>query len=213
MENLKIYNQLKTVPETVKKKITGGRLSGMTDIKPQWRIEKMTEVFGPCGFGWYYEVTKVDYTDGANDEKICTVNINLYYKQENEWSKPIPGCGGSMFVTLEKAGLHTSDEAEKMATTDALSVAMKMLGMGADVYMGYSDSKYPTKEETPKEQPKADERPWLSDKNYNILYDRILKGEKELYQKTLDAYKMKKEFASGLKDAFDSMNFNKEAVK
>ena len=28
-----------------------------------------------------------------------------------------------------------------MATTDAISVACKQLGIGADVYMGYSDSK------------------------------------------------------------------------
>ena len=34
-----------------------------------------------------------------------------------------------------------------MATTDALSVAMKQLGVAADVYMGLSDSKYDKKED------------------------------------------------------------------
>ena len=52
MENLEIYNKLKEVPEEAQKKITGGRLNGMTDIKPMWRIEKLTEVFGICGIGW-----------------------------------------------------------------------------------------------------------------------------------------------------------------
>ena len=55
----------------------------------------------------------------------------------------IPGIGGSMFVASEKAGLRTNDECYKMAVTDALSVAMKMLGVGADIYMGrYDGSKY-----------------------------------------------------------------------
>ena len=54
MDKLEIYNKLKSVPEEAKKKITGGRLSGMTDIKPMWRIEKLTETFGPCGIGCSY---------------------------------------------------------------------------------------------------------------------------------------------------------------
>ena len=57
-----------------------------------------------------------------------------------EWTEAIEGTGGSSFVANEKNGLYTSDECFKMAYTDALSVACKSLGMGADVYWG--DSKY-----------------------------------------------------------------------
>ncbi len=77
------------------------------------------------------------------------VDIELYvnYKQplgleEDLWSKAIEGSGGSSFISNEKNGLYTSDECFKMAYTDALSVACKSLGMGADVYWG--DSKYQT---------------------------------------------------------------------
>ena len=49
MDKMTIYNQIREVPENAQKKITGGRLSGMTDIKPMWRIEKLTELFGVCG--------------------------------------------------------------------------------------------------------------------------------------------------------------------
>lgn len=45
MENLEIYEKIKEVPKEARKKITGGRLVGMTDIKPMWRIEKLTEIF------------------------------------------------------------------------------------------------------------------------------------------------------------------------
>lgn len=142
MENMEIYNQLRTVPENAKKKITGGRLNGMTDISPMWRIEKLTETFGPVGFGWKTVIKNKEIIDGANDEKIAIVDIELYVKLADCWSEPIQGTGGSSFVAKESKGLYTSDECFKMAYTDALGVACKALGMGADIYWG--DSKYPT---------------------------------------------------------------------
>ena len=45
----------------------------------------------------------------------------------------MPGNGGSMLVENERPG-RTSDECYKMALTDAISVACKALGVGADVY-------------------------------------------------------------------------------
>jgi len=138
--NLSIYEKIKTVPEKAQKKITGGRLNGMTDIKPMWRIEKLTELFGICGFGWKAPITNKEIIEGANGEKIAIVDIDLYINIDGKWSEPIQGTGGSSFIAKEQKGLYTSDECFKMAYTDALSVACKSLGMGADVYWG--DSKY-----------------------------------------------------------------------
>src|SRR5690606_39701378 len=103
------------------KVIHGGRMAGFTEINPMWRIEKLTEIFGPAGFGWYYEITEKRIEEGAEGEKTVFVDINLYVKQGNEWSKPIQGTGGSMFVAKEKGGMYTSDECFKMALTDAIS--------------------------------------------------------------------------------------------
>ena len=126
------------------KKIAGGRLSGMTDIKPQWRYKVMTEVFGPCGSGWSYDVVRTWTEQGPNGEVMAFVLINLKIKG---FEYSIPGLGGSALIAKETAGLRASDEAYKMATTDALSVAMKLLGVGADIYMGLWDgSKYKTVE-------------------------------------------------------------------
>ena len=140
MENLEIYNKIKEVPEEARKKITGGRLRGMTDIKPMWRIQKLTEIFGVCGFGWKATIKNKEIIEGANGEKIAIVDIDLYVKIDGEWSEAIEGTGGSSFVAKESNGYYTSDECFKMAYTDAISVACKSLGMGADVYWG--DSKY-----------------------------------------------------------------------
>lgn len=140
--NLELYEKFRKVPETAKKNITGGRLSGMTDINPMWRIKTLTEEFGVCGFGWYYEI--VDQwleTTMAKDEITANVKINLYVKKGEEWSKPIVGIGGSMLVANEKKGLYVNDECYKMALTDAISVACKSLGIGADVYWAKDNTK------------------------------------------------------------------------
>ena len=158
-DNLEIYNLIKEVPDEAQRKITGGRLNGMTDIKPMWRIEKLTETFGPCGIGWYAPIKNKEIIEGANGEKIAIVDSDLYvnYKKpynlnEDLWSKPIDGTGGSSFVSKENKGLYTSDECFKMAYTDALSVACKSLGMGANVYWG--DSKYNTSKITTQDEAK-----------------------------------------------------------
>lgn len=142
VDNMEIYNALREVPETAKKRITGGRLNGMTDISPMWRIKAMTEQFGACGIGWKYEITKQWSEIVCDDQVACFCNINLYVKYSGDtWSEAIPGTGGSMMVTKEKAGLRASDECYKMALTDAISVACKALGVGANVYWD-RDSKY-----------------------------------------------------------------------
>ena len=152
-DNLKLWNAVKQPPPAALKTIGGGRLKGMTDIKPQWRYLAITEQFGPCGIGWKYTVEKLWMENGASDQIVAFANILLYIKQDGQWSDGIPGNGGSMFVAKENAGPHTSDEAYKMAITDALSTAMKLLGFAADVYMGgWTGSKFKD-EPTPKITP------------------------------------------------------------
>lgn len=142
MDNLQIYNKVRLVPDSAKKEIKAGRLRGMTDINPMWRIKTLTEVFGPCGIGWHPEIVDNRVEEGSDGQKVAVVDINLYVKQDGEWSRPIPGTGGSMLVANEKNGPYTSDEAFKMAYTDAISVSCKLLGVGADVYWEADRTKY-----------------------------------------------------------------------
>lgn len=144
MNNLEIWNKVKAVPSTAIKPINGGRLKGMSDINPTWRLKVLTETFGVCGFGWKYEIISERLEHGCNDEISAFVRINLFVKIEGKWSEPIAGTGGSSFVAKEKAGLYQSDECFKMALTDAISVACKALGVGADVYWDKDKTKYNT---------------------------------------------------------------------
>lgn len=149
MGNLDLYEKVKVVPENATKPIEGGRTKGFTDINPMWRIKVLTENFGPCGIGWYYEVEK-EWIETVRTEICAFVNINLYIKYEGEWSKPIHGTGGSRLAESQKSGIYVSDECYKMATTDAISVACKQLGIGADVYWDKDKTKYdkPDQEES-----------------------------------------------------------------
>ena len=155
MDNLKYYNMGRQVPQEAKKSIGGGRLKGMTDINPMWRIKKLTEMFGVCGIGWKYEIEK-EWIEKNGDEQAAFIAINLYIKDDDKWSEAIPGIGGSMFVTKEKAGLYTSDECFKMALTDALSVSCKALGIAADVYFDKDKSKYDAKEDETSQEYKCE---------------------------------------------------------
>ena len=153
MDNLAIYNKVRHVPEEAKKRITGGRLNGMTDINPMWRIKAMTELFGPCGTGWKYVITRKEMVPDGSGQMAVFVDVELSYRLGDEWSAPIPGTGGSLFIAKEKGGLYTSDECYKMALTDALSVSCKALGIGADVYWEKGATKYSQPAENPPAKP------------------------------------------------------------
>ena len=145
MDKMELYNKARTVPQEAKKPIKAGRLSGMTDINPMWRIQRLTEMFGPCGIGWWYEITKKDIVyDELTNSKAAFVDVLLWYinPETGGMSQGIPGTGGSSFVAQERNGPYLSDECYKMALTDALSVACKAIGIGADVYWEAGRTKY-----------------------------------------------------------------------
>ncbi len=76
----------------------------------------------------------------APDEALvfCTVSI-WHGARENI----VFGVGGDKAVGKNKNGAFTDDEAFKKAFTDAVTNALKLIGVGADVHMGlFDDSKY-----------------------------------------------------------------------
>jgi len=152
MKQLEIYKTLSIVPSNAIKTIGAGRLKGKSDINPQWRYEAMTEMFGLCGVGWKYSVVKKWTEQGSEGQIICFADIELFIKVDEEWSEAIPGHGGNMLIKKEQSGLYTSDEGYKMAITDALSTAAKMIGVAADVYRGVFNTKYCTKPQEPEPQ-------------------------------------------------------------
>lgn len=151
MENLKFYEAGAEVPANAKKTITGGDLNGKTDINPMWRIKKLTEMFGPVGLGWKIAIERLWLEDRLGDEVIANAAITLQVKYngiDGEWSDPIPGVGGNKALKKDKRGEVCNDEAYKMALTDAISVACKLIGIGANVYWEKDATKYTGRQET-----------------------------------------------------------------
>ena len=149
MENLDIWNKYKQVPKNALKEFNNGRFSG-TDINTMWRMKSLTESFGICGVGWYYKPVKLWTEKCDNNDIFAFAEIELFIKVNGEWSMGISGTGGNKLQRQLKSGeMSTSDEAFKMAITDAIGVACKNLGLGADVYWENDKTKY-TEQQTEK---------------------------------------------------------------
>lgn len=139
-DNLAIWTALeKTDPAHTKGFKRAGGFSG-TATKPIYSIKRMTEQFGPIGIGWGN--TKPEFqVVTAGDEILvyCTAGLwhgvptNVFY-----------GVGGDKVSAKRNSGDNfNSDEAFKASFTDALSNAMKFLGVSADIHMGrFDDDKY-----------------------------------------------------------------------
>lgn len=204
MENLSLYNCMKSVPAQYIKQITAGRLKGMSDIKPQWRIMKLTEQFGPCGIGWKIQNLMFEYVTEGN-ETVCNCRLEFLFKINGEWSEPIPGTGGSKFSTMERNGQYVSDEAEKMAYTDAISVATKMIGLAGDIYMGHG-GKYENSPANNTPAPSAENIPtpkvtdWLPEDKFNEAIADSEKAKKAL--EFYDGKTVRKGKIYGMKKAY-----------
>lgn len=206
-ENMAFWEFVRQVPDDAKKAITGGRMNGKTDINPMWRIKKLTELFGPVGIGWYYDIVEQRLENGVNGEISAFVTINLYYKFKDEWSKPITGVGGNSFVSKDKNGLYQSDECFKMALTDAISVSCKAIGIGADVYWSGDKTKYDTRGQASQQSEKIKQE--LSDAQIKLLYtlankkgvtnDQVKKVIIDSYKKTSTKELTKKEYDAIIK--------------
>jgi len=138
MENLAKWNRLATVPLSHLKTIQFGALKGKSDINPQWRYKAMTEVYGECGTGWSHRLVGYNMVDGANGESLIFVEVAV-----SVGGQEFSGVGGNKIVVKDKNGLHSNDEAMKMAYTDALGTALKYVGVASEIYEGNFDgSKY-----------------------------------------------------------------------
>lgn len=142
MGNLDMYNKYAQPPQDALKSFSNGRFRG-TDINPMWRIKALTEEYGECGFGWYTETSRMWREDCKDGTAAVFCEVKLYVKRGGEWSAPIVGVGGNTLERVGKNGNQVSDEAYKMAYTDALGIACKALGIGADIWWKAQDgSKY-----------------------------------------------------------------------
>lgn len=139
--NLGLWDALKrTDPKATKPFQRAGGFRG-TQIDPVFRIQLMTETFGPVGKGWGFE--QLEWTIAERMVFIC---LRAWYVDPSTGEKHFTGpqWGGTELVRRNRDGTERpDDEAFKMSTTDALGKCLLQIGVSADVYMGqFDDSKY-----------------------------------------------------------------------
>ena len=141
--NTRLWDELgKTDPAHTSGFKRGGGFSG-TAIKPIWIVQRMTEMFGPCGSGWGMREPRFE-VQNCNREILVFCHVAIWYQEDSKpESSEVWGVGGDKVVVQRRSGPFYDDEAYKKAYTDAVNNALKWIGVGADVHMGrFDDSKY-----------------------------------------------------------------------
>lgn len=168
-ENTKLWDLLgRTDPKHTQQFKRGGGFKG-TAIKPIWSYRRMTEEFGPCGMGWGVGEPTFQVVQGVNHEVLVYCTASIWYIPNDDRSRTVYGVGGDKIVTHIRANeqynrperWENDDEAFKKSYTDAITNALKLIGVGADVHMGmFDDSKYVNsmREEFAEEHPKQTQR-------------------------------------------------------
>ena len=139
MSKTELWDKLgKTDPAHVKAFQRAGGFRG-TAIKPMWSFRRMTEEFGPCGLGWGVNEPSFQVVPAGEEILVyCTVSI-----WHGDRTNTVYGVGGDKVVSKNRNGTFSDDEAFKKAFTDAVTNALKLIGVGADVHMGlFEDNKY-----------------------------------------------------------------------
>ncbi|CAK2753544.1 hypothetical protein EDB51_11776 [Vibrio crassostreae] len=125
--------------------------NGRLSIKTQYRIMRATEIWGPIGVGWGYEVKREWTVKGApiimnntiteHHEQVHKCEIIFWYMHDDKRIE-FTQYGDTRKLYMSQYGkfIH-DDEVEKKSLSDALGKAMSMTGLCADIYLGtYDDS-------------------------------------------------------------------------
>lgn len=143
-KNLAIWDKVKkTDLKWLKQSDIGAKL---TSINGMYCVMRATEIFGPCGLGWGYEILEerldngvlVKDDTGEYSTKTHTVKIKLWYMIDNKRGEIIH-FGHTPYIMKSKYGAYQDEEAPKKSLTDAIKKCLSMIGVGADIHLGQFD--------------------------------------------------------------------------
>ena len=168
-----IWSQVeKTDPRFTKRTSKGGSHE-FTAIDPYYQIKRATDLFGPVGWGWGWNLV-----DAKRETSVAYVIIELWYTTEGEPGAQRPNHSFIVFGETALYGKPSQDEdALKKALTDAITKGLSYLGFSADVYLGkFDDNKYV---EQRKRETKEDTKPAFSedDPRYKNIANAIAEAK------------------------------------
>jgi hypothetical protein len=149
--NLRLWNKVEqTDPDFTKAYKGKGGFEGDA-INAMYLVKKATNLWGPIGDRWGYEIEEERYDQGApigvypNTSEVIyavvhTLKLRLWYKTDDGELATVQHYGHTDFVSANKYGAVTDSEAPKKSLTDALKKCLSMIGFSADVFMGMFDN-------------------------------------------------------------------------
>lgn len=163
--NLHIWKRVQRTDPRFTKPLEGVGFAG-TSINSNYMIMRATEIFGPIGEGWGYEVLEEKFIDGKplvepvldeRNKQVATrflrdgdgslfceqnhsIKIRFWYIIECETRGEFESYGATPYRYQTNYGIKVDGEAIKKSLTDAIKKALSMLGFSSDVFMGMHDN-------------------------------------------------------------------------
>ena len=149
------------VPREHVKQITGKSYSGDSP-RPHWVVQRLTEIFGPCGLGWGNKIlsSTIHPPLGEGKTAIHSAHVGLWYVADGVRSELVEAIGATEFSGVRKNGTpYADDDAFKKSVTDGLVKAASLLGVAGEIFMGLYNAKQPhgSKYEAPGDQEERDD--------------------------------------------------------
>lgn len=137
-DNLRHWNAFADIDPKFTKPISGKAYKG-TSPNPQYVIRCLTEMFGPVGEGFGWEVVREDFTP-LGDEVLHWCRIKFWHTSpENAFDS----YGQTKALMKTKNGLMLDEDAPKKSLTDAIIKAASHVGVAANIFLGrWDDQKY-----------------------------------------------------------------------
>lgn len=137
--NLDLWEAHADIDPKYTKAITGKAYKG-TSPNPQYVIKCLTEMFGPVGQGFGWEVLAEDFMP-LGDEVLHWCRIRFWHTKREHYYEAY-GQTKALMKTRDK-GLMADEDAPKKSLTDAIIKAASQLGIAANIFLGrWDDQKY-----------------------------------------------------------------------
>jgi hypothetical protein len=137
-DNLEYWNRFADIDPSFTKAITGKSYKG-TSPNPQYVIRCLTELFGPVGKGFGWEIKAEGFTP-LGEEILHWCRIHFWHGDRSQWFESY---GQTKALMKTKNGLMSDEDAPKKSLTDAIIKASSHIGIAANIFLGrWDDQKY-----------------------------------------------------------------------
>lgn len=138
MDNLRHWNAYADIDPAFTKPITGKPYKG-TSPNPQYVIRCLTDLFGPVGEGFGWDVVAEAF-EPMGEEVLHWCRIKFWHTSR---ANTYDSYGQTKALAKTKNGLVLDEDAPKKSLTDAIIKASSHLGIAANIFLGrWDDQKY-----------------------------------------------------------------------